>query len=314
MLSTYKDKLTIMKEFPITELSYEKKIYKKVSHSDFYIIIPKGEKCFAWFRQYNNYFVCMIMSLESHNKIKNIKIYTSCFKEDICIEKGTIVYGTLFTFKGNLFFSIEDIFYFLNKNVYSLSQCKKITFIGHLLSKYLKQISITKNNIIFGLPIIEKTYDKAIEMIHATSYQPFCLQHRLMNKKRAYLNEFITPKKCATFSVRCSIETDIYYLYCYQTDNSLKRYGICNIPDLHTSKMMNNLFREIKENNNLDAIEESDTEEEFENIDPGRYAHLDRVFNMSCVYKRKYRRWQPIKIDKEGEISQWEKILQIEKK
>ena len=29
---------------------------------------------------------------------------------------------------------------------------------------------------------------------------------------------------------------------------------------------MNNLFRFIKENNNLDALEESDDEEEFENV------------------------------------------------
>ena len=30
--------------------------------------------------------------------------------------------------------------------------------------------------------------------------------------------------------------------------------------------MMNSLFRTIKENNNLDLLEESDDEEEFENI------------------------------------------------
>ena len=37
MTLTFHDKGKILKEFPITELSYEKKIYKKVSHSDFYI-------------------------------------------------------------------------------------------------------------------------------------------------------------------------------------------------------------------------------------------------------------------------------------
>ena len=39
-----------------------------------------------------------------------------------------------------------------------------------------------------------------------------------------------------------------------------KQHGICNIPDINTSKMMNNLFRDIKENNNLDTLEESDDE------------------------------------------------------
>ena len=94
---TYQDKLDIMKEFPIIELSYEKKIYKKVSHSDFYIIIPKGEKCFVWFRQYRNHFVCMVMILEGKKKIKNIKIYTSCFKEDICVERDDCVWDIIYS-------------------------------------------------------------------------------------------------------------------------------------------------------------------------------------------------------------------------
>ena len=34
---------------------------------------------------------------------------------------------------------------------------------------------------------------------------------------------------------------------------------------------MNNIFRNIKENTNLDALEESDDEEEFENISLDKY-------------------------------------------
>ena len=219
---TYQDKLDIMKEFPIIELSYEKKIYKKVSHSDFYIIVPKGEKCFVWFRQYRNHFVCMVMILEGKKKIKNIKIYTSCFKEDICIERGTIVYGTLFTLNGCLFFSMEDIFYFINQKVSSLNQQKKMNMMYCLLKKYIKQCLISRNDIILGLPVIESSYEKAKEMMHKIVYNPYCLQHRVANKKRPYLNEFIQQKKYAIFSVRCSIETDIYYLYCSQDDSSFQ--------------------------------------------------------------------------------------------
>ena len=78
--------------------------------------------------------------------------------------------------------------------------------------------------------------------------------------------------------------------------------------------MMNNLFRDIKENNNLDALEESDDEEEFENIHPEKYVHLDRVYNMFCVYNKKFSRWYPIKIATDAKITTQKTILQMEKK
>ena len=34
---------------------------------------------------------------------------------------------------------------------------------------------------------------------------------------------------------------------------------------------MNSLFRNIKENNNLDTLEESDDEDDFENTNPSKY-------------------------------------------
>ena len=110
MKLSYHQKQELMREFPIIELSYEKRIHKKVHTSDFFIIIPKGEKYFAWFRQYKNHYICFLMQLENRNKIKDIRVIQACFKKDICFGKGTIVYGTLFTCRNNIFFSIEDIF------------------------------------------------------------------------------------------------------------------------------------------------------------------------------------------------------------
>mgnify|MGYP003328747202 CR=1 FL=1 len=52
---------------------------------------------------------------------------------------------------------------------------------------------------------------------------------------------------------------------------SLHYYNIMFIPDYKTSVMMNNIFRKIKENKNLDYIEESDDEDDFQNIDIDKY-------------------------------------------
>ena len=59
----------------------------------------------------------------------------------------------------------------------------------------------------------------------------------------------------------------------------------------------------IKENKNLDALEESDDEDEFEDIRPEKYVHLNRIYNMLCVYNRKFARWQPLKIEENKQIT-----------
>ena len=57
---------------------------------------------------------------------------------------------------------------------------------------------------------------------------------------------------------------------------------------------MNKLFRNIKENYNLDALEESDDEDEFENVREDKYVYLDRSFKMNCEYNAKFKKWYPI--------------------
>ena len=45
---------------------------------------------------------------------------------------------------------------------------------------------------------------------------------------------------------------------------------------------MNKLFRKIIENTNLDKIEESDDEEEFENVEEDKYVYLDKKLIFAC--------------------------------
>jgi hypothetical protein len=78
--------------------------------------------------------------------------------------------------------------------------------------------------------------------------------------------------------------------------------GLACIPDYKTSVMMNKLFRNIKENDNLDAIEESDNEEEFEDSREDKYVYLDRSFKMNCEYNNKFKRWVPTSLVGENDI------------
>jgi hypothetical protein len=67
-------------------------------------------------------------------------------------------------------------------------------------------------------------------------------------------------KKEVIFKIKPDIENDIYQLYCLNEENKEIYYDTAFIPDFTTSVMMNKLFRKIKENDRLDALEESDDE------------------------------------------------------
>ena len=76
-------------------------------------------------------------------------------------------------------------------------------------------------------------------------------------------------------------------------------YDNAYIPDYKTSVMMNTLFRNIKENKNLDSLEESDDEEDFENTNIDKYVFLTKSINMICSYNTRFNKWKPICIAKD---------------
>jgi len=70
---------------------------------------------------------------------------------------------------------------------------------------------------------------------------------------------------------------------------------------------MNDLFRKIKENKNLDLLEESDDEEEFENTNIHKYVFIDREIRMECEYHLKFKSWIPINTTN-NEIITWDEL------
>jgi hypothetical protein len=56
---------------------------------------------------------------------------------------------------------------------------------------------------------------------------------------------------------------------------------------------MNALFRKIKENVNLDSLEESDDDEEFEDDRIDKYVYLEKELKMKCQLNPKFKKWVP---------------------
>jgi hypothetical protein len=99
----------------------------------------------------------------------------------------------------------------------------------------------------------------------------------------------------AIFKITPDIQSDIYNLFVYK-DGKEEFYDYAFISDYETSVLMNKLFRNIKENNNLDALEESDDEDDFENNKIDKYVYLDRSAIMNCKFNYKFKKWMPISL------------------
>ncbi len=98
------------------------------------------------------------------------------------------------------------------------------------------------------------------------------------------------------FEVKADISYDIYELYAYGENNTRIFYDTAFIPNYTTSIFMNQLFRRIRENENLDYIEESDDEADFENVDETKYADLNKTLKMECQFSFKFKKWVPVRV------------------
>ena len=111
--------------------------------------------------------------------------------------------------------------------------------------------------------------------------------------------------------IKATIYPDIYELY-YKQEAKLIYYKTACIPDYKTSVYMNSIFRHIKENINLDTLEESDDDVEFENIAEDKYVDLEKAIKFQCVYLKYYNSWKPLSESKDT-VCTYKEISKLEK-
>ena len=112
-----------------------------------------------------------------------------------------------------------------------------------------------------------------------------------MNENRRHIEP--KGKDRDVFIVRADIQSDLYILTHPQ---NLYDPDYAYIPNYRISVFMNSLFRRIKENQNLDAIEDSDDDEELMDTRPDKYTDLNKEYKMECMYHKKFRRWIPLRV------------------
>jgi len=100
----------------------------------------------------------------------------------------------------------------------------------------------------------------------------------------------------AIFKVRADVQYDVYHLFAYGKNKEEVYYSVAYIPNLRVSVFMNRLFRRIRENENLDLVEESDDEDDFENMAFDKYVDLNKIVNIECIFHTKFKKWVPMRV------------------
>lgn len=344
------DQSHVLSSFPEIKLSYATVGHNKVCNSDLFVAIPDGVKCFAWLTEYEDKSVCFVMEL-LNGKIQTVKTVSCCFDRSLAF--GTILYGTVFTSSNSPFFSIEDVFYYRGNNISAYNWGKKLDVMQSLMTEGFNQKAYNKSFYVFGVPLMSNNINSLVDRSRKLKYKVSQVQFKSYNRTGVYsfvwfdkigsallpddtlntrtsenrpLNLETRPldkrpidkrktrpiKREVVFCVKPDVQNDVYTLHCLCADGIIP-YDTACIPDFKTSVMMNSLFRNIKENTNLDLLEESDEEEEFENDKADRFVFLDKTFNMVCAYNNKFRKWYPVRLSDQKVVHQSD-LLVLEKK
>ena len=287
------DKRYFINQLPKFELSYDFLLHNKVL-GKYFRLIPKGNKCVIYFTNFNNRNLCICMYLNKYNLVTNYSILKCSF--DKKLSYGTIFLGVLSEILNYKFISVIDILKYQGVNILDYTNQEKIQLTFKILKEQINQYPITKEFVIFLLPIYSDSIKNAHISIQNVNYDIEFIEFLDINYNSfgSIINKNIKNKFCI-FKVKASLQDDIYEIYCSENKKDIF-YSHYLIPDYKTSVFMNSIFRDIKENKNLDLLEMSEDEEEFENIDIDKYVNLKKTIYMKSLFNKKFKKWQPIEI------------------
>lgn len=171
--------------------------------------------------------------------------------------------------------------------------------------KYIQYLSTSKILPLLNVPLYKKPVWNPVHTIEDDDAVK-------NNKKTIWTSKYVSPPvpqwnlcvhrhlyhKPCYFWVKADLAHDVYHLYAKRSKPSsgdiLYQYAF--VPNMKTSKMLNGIFRNMKEDHNLDAVEESEDEDDFENVQEDRFVDLQKRVLMECIFHKKFKKWIPTKV------------------
>ncbi len=353
MIFTAEEKMNLLNRLPSLELSYEPKLHKKV-YAPVYYIIPKGPKALIWYTYWHEQNICLLIKLNERGNYSDVQVFPAVFGDALALGTiiyGTYFFQQqrhyftceqLYYYKGlhvakktynerlNLLLDmftaqIEQVAHTANSLVVglplmtetyeeALAQLDTLPYktygIGAPRTQGPIHAAPTHSVPIHSVPIHSAPIHSA--PIHSapihSAPKPVQVPIHTVPSPNPFLHSHTTK---AIFKVKADLAADNYHLYTAED----VFYETAMIPTYKCSVMMNALFRNIKENANLDLLEESDEEDDFENTQIDKFVDLEKTYTMECVYSKRFKKWQPVKtILKHGKIISLKELQHIFRK
>ena len=301
----------LLRRFPDIKLSYNKNINRKV-YADYYILIPKGQKAILWFTYLHKKNCCFLLKLDYKGNIRGIEQYAMCFNTELSY--GTVVYGTFIRSGMKNIFCCEDLCYYKGKHIEKKTPYEKLGVLQEFFTREISQKTYGRHFLFPVLAYMSTDYNTIVKSITKMPYQVYGIKYMKKNFQVGIEKVKQENIKIAYLNITASVNQDIYNLYCIDNTDKEVYCGIAYISSYIKSVYMNKLFRTIKENENLDLLEESEDDEEFENIDEHKYVNLEKKLTFKCVYNNKFKKWEPCEVTDNINITTIREIELMENK
>jgi len=284
--------------------------FQSSTRYDIFFGVPGGLDYFAWMdSRVCAKDECILLHIgKRHKEILGMKrVKMDAIVPSACYN------GTIFTgvFADNMF-CMTHILQFAGKTTCTSNISTQIEMMSHFLTHlthltHLKLLDETKkrneDTISFKSPIITSSLSEMQSVDASTLGIANILAFSCYSCHSCHYDcdstISIVPSRfrliSGIFRVEAELQNDIYSLYAKGSDTFV---GTADISSYTKSVMMNSLFRKIKENKDLDKLEESDSEDEFEDMSPTKF--IKNIENnsiyMHCLFNKSTHKWVPISV------------------
>ena len=283
------------------ELCYGKHLSRKVP-ADLYQVMPAGKRCFVWFTydKFNGGNTCYIVY--NYKGEQTFEQVLASFDDELAF--GTVFSGILISPRNNSeqrIFCVDFVSYYKGVYVCNHNFQKKLFTLSKVFDKP-ELSNVTCDKVLkFAMPILCKTYHEAQAYMGKLPYKTQGV--RLINyKDRQPLGDVTLmaseiEEQTFVFSVRPNQEPDSYSLFGTDKETGHRKYaGKAIVCSYEQSKKLNSLFRIIRENADIDLIEESEDEDTFEDISEHKFIKRNNNIKMYCKSNPKFRKWELLSV------------------
>ena len=301
---------------PSFELSYGLDRHSKVA-PDLFMLAPKGQRVIIAFLSRPDGDSCYICKLDRHSNVCRYTRVLASFSRELCA--GTLLYGVIPSLGscGSNIVLIEDVIHWMGKPVTRDNLVRKCAILEELFQRHLGAAPSTRY-LDFALPVWANSLEDARSLSASLGYEArailgFSSRARGMRPLAATqfqepvaVSRVPSPMKAqildqAVLVCKALEAQDSYALFARAERGELVSAGHAAVNTIATSVLLNGIFRRIKENSNLDLLEESDSDDEFECVAPDKYVDLNKSVVMMCSFNSMQAAWAPVSVAPPGE-------------